>query len=186
MLIGFTVVAAPLLFAIVNAAVQMNRLSNESEQLVVRGMQGTSNNQRMFVEIASLERTARLYQILPSNDLLEVYAKNQAHLDVTLDELLRLPLDGQAREDIRALKADAQRHARDVATLAPNSPQMADLVSSYPQMSDLASKISNRVSGQIDRELEALQQAAQLAQQNLFWQSLLLVPWIAAKPGTRG
>ena len=53
MLIGFTIVAAPLLFAIVNAAVQMNRLSNRSEQLVVHGMQGTRNNQRMFEEIGA-------------------------------------------------------------------------------------------------------------------------------------
>ena len=56
MLIGFTIVAAPLLFAIVNAAVQMNRLSNRSEQLVVHGMQGTRNNQRLFEEIGALER----------------------------------------------------------------------------------------------------------------------------------
>jgi len=34
MLIGFTIVAAPLLFAIVNAAVQMNHLSARSEELV--------------------------------------------------------------------------------------------------------------------------------------------------------
>jgi hypothetical protein len=48
MLVGFTIVAAPLLFAIVNAAVQMNRLSIRSQQLVIHGMQGTRNNQRMF------------------------------------------------------------------------------------------------------------------------------------------
>ena len=60
---------------------------------------------------------------------------------------------------------------------------MADLVNSYPQMSDLASKISNRVSGQIDHELTALQKAAQLAQQNLFWQTLLLVPMTLAVVG---
>ena len=59
MLIGFTIVAAPLLFAIVNAAVQMNRLSNRSEQLVVHGVQATRSNQLLFEEIASLERTAR-------------------------------------------------------------------------------------------------------------------------------
>ena len=77
MLIGFTIVAAPLLFAIVNAAVQMNRLSNRSEQLVVHGMQGTRNNQRMFEEIGALERTARLYQIIRNAELLDVYARNQ-------------------------------------------------------------------------------------------------------------
>jgi two-component system sensor histidine kinase GlrK len=75
MLIGFTIVAAPLLFAIVNAAVQMNRLSIRSQQLVVQGMQGTRNNQRMFEEIGSLERTARLYQIIGSANLMDDYAR---------------------------------------------------------------------------------------------------------------
>jgi two-component system, NtrC family, sensor histidine kinase GlrK len=176
MVIGFTIVAAPLLFAIVNAAVQMNRLSNRSEQLVVRGMQGTQYSQSLFVEIAALERTARLYQILPNNDLLEVYARNHQRLEGTLDELLTLPLDAKAQADARAVKSEAERHWQELKTIPPNSPRMADLVSAYPQMSDLASKISNRVNGQIDHELTALQSAAQLAQQNLFWQTLLLVP----------
>ena len=60
LLIGFTIAAAPLLVGIVNAAMQMNRLSNRSEQLVKHGMDGTRNNQRMFEEIGALERTARL------------------------------------------------------------------------------------------------------------------------------
>jgi len=183
MLVGFTVVAAPLLFAIVNAAVQMNRLSNESEQLVVRGMQGSSASQRMFVEIAALERTARLYQILPSSDLLEVYARNQQRLENTINELLALPLDGKAQTDARALKSEAEQRAEEIRTSPPNSPRMADVVSSFAQMSDLASRISNRVSGQIDRELRGLQQATRLAQQNLFWQTLLLVPMTLAVVG---
>ena len=70
MLVGFTIVAAPLLFAIVNAAVQMNRLSIRSQQLVIHGMQGTRNNQRMFEEIGALERTARLFQIIGNADLI--------------------------------------------------------------------------------------------------------------------
>lgn len=183
MLIGFTIVAAPLLFAIVNAAVQMNRLSNHAEQLVVRGMQGSGNNQRMFVEIAALERTARLYQILPNNDLLEVYARNQQRLETTLNELLTLKLNDEAQADVRALKAEAERRAEVIRSAPANSSRMAELVSSYPQMSDLASKISNHVSGQIDHELGALQETAQLAQQNLFWRTLLLVPMTLAVVG---
>src|SRR3984957_10696795 len=183
MLIGFTIVAAPLLFAIVNAAVQMNRLSNRSEQLVVRGMQGSGDNQRMFVEIAALERTARLYQILPNSDLLEVYGRNQERLENTLDELLTLPLNEQAQSDIRALKAEAERRAVELRSAPASSARMAELVNSYPQMSDLASKISNHVSGQIDHELTALQEATQLAQQKLFWQTLLLVPMTLAAVG---
>ena len=183
MVIGFTIVAAPLLFAIVNAAVQMNHLSNRSEQLVVHGMQGTRNNQRMFEELGALERTARLYQIIPNGELLDVYARNHNRLEGTINELLTLPLDPKTQADAHALQADADRLWLELKTAPPNSARMADLINSYPQMSDLASKISNRVSAQIDSELTDLQLAAQLAQQNLFWRTLLLVPMTLAVVG---
>ena len=67
MLIGFTIVAAPLLFRH-----RERRRANESacrraaSSWCVHGMQGTRNNQRMFEEIGALEHTARLYQIIGS------------------------------------------------------------------------------------------------------------------------
>ena len=183
MLIGFTIVAAPLLFAIVNAAVQMNRLSTRSEQLVVHGVRVTRNNQRMFMEIGALERTARLYQIIGSADLLDTYARNQQSLSGTLEELLALPLDTESRDDALALQSEAGRLHEELQRSAPNSTRMAELVKAFPQLTDTASKVSNRVSAQIDRELAGLQQATQLAQRNLFWETLLLVPLTLAVVG---
>ena len=121
MLIGFTIVAAPLLFAIVNAAVQMNRLSTRSEQLVVHGVRVTRNNQRLFEEIGALEHTARLYQIIGSVDLLDVYTRNQERLAGTLDELLSLPLDAQSHDDAQALKTEADRLHEELKRSASNS-----------------------------------------------------------------
>src|SRR5271156_5705849 len=175
MLIGFTIVAAPLLFAIVNAAVQMNRLSARSEQLVVQGVRGTRNNQRMFEQIGALERTARLYQVIGSADLQEVYARNNARLVSTIHELLTLPLDEESQRGARALEAQAEGLLEDLKHAAPNSPHMADLISTFPLMSDAASKLSDRISRQIDSETAGLQRATQEAQQNLIWQTLLLV-----------
>jgi len=183
MLIGFTIVAAPLLFAIVNAAVQMNRLSTRSEQLVLHGVRGTRNNQRMFEEISALERTARLYQIIGSADLLEVYARNQERLATTLKELLAMQLDSESRNDAISLRTESDRLLHELKESAPNSARMADLVNAFPQLSEMASKVSDRVSAQIDRELSSLQQATQLAQQNLFWETLLLVPLTLAVVG---
>ena len=145
MLIGFTIVAAPLLFAIVNAAVQMNRFSNRSERWSCAACR-QRHNQRMFVEIAALERTARLYQILPNSDLLEVYARNQERLENTLNELLALPLN----ERRKAMFAPSRRRpsgARGAALRAGELSAHGRARDSYPQMSDLASKISNHVSG---------------------------------------
>ena len=175
MLIGFTIVAAPLLFAIVNAAVHMNRLSTRSEQLVVQGVRGTRNNQRMFEEIDALERTAKLYQIIGSADYLDVYARNQARLIGTLNELLVMPLDAESRDEARALETETERLHEELKHDAPNSARMTNLINAFPPVTALASKVSNRVSAQIDRELAGLQLETQRAQQNLYWETLLAV-----------
>jgi two-component system sensor histidine kinase GlrK len=183
MLIGFTIVAAPLLFAIVNAAVQMNRLSIRSQQLVVHGMQGTRNNQRMFEEIGALERQARLYQVIGSADLLNVYAQHHARLGTAIRELLTLPLDEQSQQGVRAVESKANQLLQDLRHAAPNSPHMAELIGSFLQLQDAASNVSDRISLQIDRETTSLEQATQHAQQNLLWQTLLLVPMTLAVVG---
>jgi len=121
MLIGFTIVAAPLLFAIVNAAVQMNRLSIRSQQLVVHGMQGTRNNQRMFEEIEALDRQARLYQVTGSANLLDAYAQHHSRLLTATHELLTLPLDEASQDGVRAVESKADQLLQDLRRAAPNA-----------------------------------------------------------------
>jgi two-component system, NtrC family, sensor histidine kinase GlrK len=183
MLVGFTIVAAPLLFAIVNAAVQMNRLSIRSQELVAHGMEGTRNNQRMFEEIGALERTARLYQIIGSANLLEDYARTHGRLVNTIRELLTLPLDEESQREAQAVQAQATRLLEDLRHAAPNSAHMADLIATFPQLSEAASNVSNRISLQIDQETASLELATQHAQKNLLLQTLLLVPMTLAVVG---
>ena len=183
MLIGFTIVAAPLLFAIVNAAVQMNHLSVRSQQLVVHGMQGTRNNQRMFEEIGALERQARLYQVIGDAKLLDVYATHHERLVTVIQELLTLPLDEASQRGVRAVETKAGQLLQDLKRAAPNSTHMADLIGSFPQLSEAASNVSDQISLQIDRETASLELATQRAQQNLVWQTLLLVPMTLAVVG---
>jgi two-component system sensor histidine kinase GlrK len=183
MLIGFTIVAAPLLFAIVNAAVQMNRLSNRSEQLVVHGMQGTRNNQTMFEEIGALERAARLYQVIGNAELRDVYTGNHDRLAATVNEILTLPLDADTQSATHALLSEVDRLSTQLGTSPPNSPRTAEIINAFPHLSEMASNVSNRISAHFDRELTSLQLAAERAQQKLFWQTLLLVPMTLAVVG---
>jgi two-component system sensor histidine kinase GlrK len=183
MLIGFTIVGAPLLFAIANAAVQMNRLSNRSEQLVIHGIQGTRNNQAMFEEIGALERAARLYQIIGKAELRDVYTVNHDRLAATINDLLTLPLDPQTQADARALLAEADRLSTELGTAQPNSARMDEIISAFPHLSEMASSVSNRISTHIDQELTSLQLAAERAQRQLFLQTLWLFPMTLAVVG---
>jgi two-component system sensor histidine kinase GlrK len=176
MLIGFTIVAAPLLFAIVNGAVQMNRLSLRSQELVVHGMQGTRNDQHMFEELETLERNARLYQIIGNREMLDVYILHHERLIDTIHELLTLPMDAESQNDVRSLETEAAQLLMELKQAAPNSPHMAELINSFPQLALLASKVSDRIRQQIDRELTSLQRTTQHAQKNLLLQTLLLLP----------
>jgi two-component system sensor histidine kinase GlrK len=176
MLIGFTIVAAPLLFAIVNAAVQMDRLSNRSEQLLMQGMQATRNNQLLFAQLGALERNARLYQIIGSSDLVDSYSAHQARLDSAVDALLRLPLGADSRQELKSLRNDTHSMLAQIKSLPAGSAQMSELVDAFPRLADAASRISDSTNAEIDRELTNLQVTAQRAQQHLFWQTLLLVP----------
>ena len=173
MLIGFTAVAAPLVFAILNAAVQMNQLSNRSEELVVHGVRATRSNQQLFEELASMERTARLYQIIGNSESLDLYKKNQLRLQNTIEDLSRLTLDPESVHDLSSLRDQSDAILAKLKAARPNSPQVA---ATFPQLSELASKVSTRISVQIDSELARLQLATQAAQRNLFWQTLLLIP----------
>src|SRR5271165_1779958 len=137
MLIGFTIVAAPLLFAIVNAAVQMNRLSNRSEQLVIHGMQGTRNNQVLFEQISALERNARLYRIIGNTDFLDAYARNNVRLNAAADELLRLPVNEESAQDLRALRTETKRLLEELREAPANSPRVSSVIDAFPALTDL-------------------------------------------------
>src|SRR6202790_2370778 len=94
-----------------------------------------------------------------------------------------MPLDPGSHADGLALQAETDRLLEELKHSAPNSTRMAALIDAFPQVSDMASQLSNRISAHIGGELTSLQLAAQLAQQKLFWQTLLLVPMTLAVVG---
>ena len=72
MLLGLTLIAVPLLIAILTAAIQMRELTLASQELVRQSVQNTRLTRDLENLIAANERTTRLYQVLGDTRLLEV------------------------------------------------------------------------------------------------------------------
>ncbi len=70
-LLGFVIVALPALLGTISAAIEMRNLSTASERLVVNGVAATQYTQALVRQVSSLERTVRLYQIIPRPALLD-------------------------------------------------------------------------------------------------------------------
>src|SRR5665213_1327031 len=171
LLLGLSVLAGPLLFAILNATVQMRRLADSSQRLVVDSVQTTRLSQDLYAQIALLERSARLYEVLGDATVLASYRQHDQRLSVIVAALrtqLRVPtaqgqlsqlVDQQAQ--IRALVLDTKVPAKEPKELA----------TAFVTLDDLASGAAALSNQQIDTEVAALQGETDKARRQLFLES---------------
>src|SRR5580765_3679396 len=87
LLLGIGVITVPLLAAILHATFEMRRLTTVGQRLVLESVQTTRVLQNLFEERSALERSARLYQVLGTDKLLEAFNSHDAALAATVIEL---------------------------------------------------------------------------------------------------
>src|SRR5215472_17274144 len=89
MLVGLGLMAVPLLAAILTALLQMRVLADTGQRIIVEGVTSARASQALFAQIASLERTALLFNVLNDPKLLDVYRFEDERLTSTRDQLRR-------------------------------------------------------------------------------------------------
>jgi two-component system sensor histidine kinase GlrK len=180
LLLGLAIIAVPLLAAMLNATVQMRRLTEASQRLVLESVQTTRLTQNMFGQIASLDRSARLYQVMGSATVLAALHEHDAALGGTLRELrsqLRNPeaigaVDtvDRARQDV----ANGVRQAAAPAAAAADTAPEARLL----ELADAATRVAQLSNRQIDAALRTLEDQANSERRQLFLEAALLVPLV--------
>ncbi len=102
MLLGLALLALPLLGAIITAALQIRTLATTGQKIVIEGVTAARASQQLFSEISSLERTARLYQVLNDSKLLDSYKLEDQALSATRLQLY-VPATPATRETLEQL-----------------------------------------------------------------------------------
>jgi two-component system sensor histidine kinase GlrK len=103
LLIGFTIVAAPLVFALFANAVAFEKLAALSEQAVLAAVKVTQASRALTTNVASLERTARQYAVAGEAPFLDAYRANRAAFASTLRSLEEMPLSDAQRAESAAI-----------------------------------------------------------------------------------
>src|SRR6185437_2763128 len=138
MLVGLALIAVPLLIAILTAVLQIRDLADTGQKIVVQGVTGARASQALFAQIASLERTARLYEVLTDPKLLDVYRAQDERLSATREQLHNLS-SGSTRATLEEL-GQLQQTIRNTVLHAPPSTTAAaasDLAARFAQLSSL-------------------------------------------------
>ncbi len=83
MLFGLGLLALPLMFAIITAALQIRTLATTGQKIVIAGVTYARASQQLLSQIASLERTARLYDVLNDPESRTLYEQEDQALAST-------------------------------------------------------------------------------------------------------
>jgi len=176
MLIGFALVTVPLLIAVITAAAKVRNLADRSAALVQSGVAVTHHTQELFQQIASMERSVRLYQVLRDNALRNVYAETSARFADTLKQLEPPLIDARRADHIANLKRLHDRlDAGLLAETPPSDSQLVQLVEGFSELWAATGAFAEFTSRQIDSGLSQLQAATAETQRYLFWQSAGMV-----------
>ncbi len=176
LLIGFVVVSAPLVVALINAALSVQRLAGMSETAVDQAAQAARGSRLLMEQVLSMERVVRQYVILDDAGLLDDYAKVRASFKRTTSELSLLPLDDlQLAELNRTI--DKEQALHELLSARPvDAAERRRLVEGYVDLSGLAKGVLSESGLLIDREIERMREAAALAQRSLLIQLLAAFP----------
>jgi len=175
MLFGLALMAVPLLAAVLTAVLQIRDLAETGQKIVIQGVTGARASQALFGQIASLERTARLHEVLKDPKLLEVYRTQNDRLSKTREQLHSLAT-GQARSTLEELGTVQESIRASVMSNAPGSAATPDLSPRFVQLSELVERVAEQSNAQVDEEVAALQERTLQARQRLLWQAALLLP----------
>ncbi len=175
-LVGFGLVALPMLVAVVWALVNLDRLAEQSEQLVTSGVSTAENNRLLAQQAGSLERVSRQYLVLRNDDTLALLQQDLNSLEATLDSMAPLTEQAEAVSLVRAIRVLARRI---VSTLSEGDPGTADTEATIAEFATLrqrVTRLSLLLNTHIERELNKLQESTRNAQKVSAWQTAALIP----------
>jgi len=176
LLIGFTLVALPLIFALINNAVSVDRIANRSQRAVYQAVQATQSSRRVLELLNAMERTARQVVILGDQFLLDAYDIARKDLVQTAGQFSSLPFDGEQRAALdQILRGEAEIHSV-LSNPGATPAQLRTAIENFSELGAHARTITARSSALIDREVDAMQETAARAQRLTYWQLLALIP----------
>jgi two-component system sensor histidine kinase GlrK len=178
MLVGLALMAVPLLVAVLTAVLQIRDLANTGQKIVIQGVTGARASQALFGQLASLERTAQVFEVLNDPKLRDQYRTQDEGLSTTREQLRRLATGDEARRTLLEF-GQLQGSIRATVMSAPVSSDAAAasaLSGRFGQLSALAEQVAQQSNAHVDAEVAALEERTLEARRRLLWQAALLLP----------
>jgi two-component system sensor histidine kinase GlrK len=175
-LMGLAFVTVPLLVAVGNAMLQLERLAAESELVLADSATATLQNQRLANLRDRMERNARQYltlqNVASATDLLTLYDADQSEFEESVAALRVLPTEPEVRDQLARLTSIS----KDVHRMLRGGATEESIVERFGMLTEATRAVANGLRSTTNARLETLQENTRSAQQELAWLAAALIP----------
>ncbi len=175
-LVGFGLVALPLIVAVLWALFHLDRLAERSEQLVISGVSAAEQNRRLTEQIGSLERVSRQYVVLRNADSLALLRPDFETIEKTLGEMALLAEQAGATTLVEAVQIGVRSLVAEFERVDLTDDDAQAAIAEFAHVRQWVAELTASLSHHIEQELIALQESTRRAQQVSAWQTAALVP----------
>jgi signal transduction histidine kinase len=175
-LVGFSLVALPLIAALVVATVSVDRLMSHSQRTLFQSVLITQSSQVLVEAITAMERNASQYQVLGDDVLFDVYEENHARFVDTARSLETLDLEGEQRDLLEELRISEDEVHSTLGNYPHDAPETAAVLSRFAGLAQTAQEILVDNQDLIARGVEEIQGRSKNVQRTLVVQAIALVP----------
>lgn len=159
-LLGFLLVSLPLVYALAELILSLDRLESQGRQEVLQAAQAGRTSRLLYEQATTLERIARQHLILEDSALLDEYAHLREEFRQTTRQLAALPLEPGSQEALEKL-ADRESRLHNLLTAPGRGPEAADeLADGYSKLVDGAQSMLAATNQLTQRAIERLQETA--------------------------
>jgi two-component system sensor histidine kinase GlrK len=165
-LLGFLLVSAPLIYALGELILSLDRLQAQGREAVQQAAQAARASRQLFEHATTLERIVRQHLILDDIALLDDYARVQQEFRQSVAQLGALPLAPEQLAGLDALAARETRLHRSLVAPQRAAEVQAQLADGYAKLADGAQAMLAVANQLTERATERLQEIADQAARN--------------------
>ena len=169
LLMGFALVALPLVGGLLTAYVSVDRLSLRSVQAVMETAKGVLAGQNLYNDITQMERNARQFQILGDQSFYQLAEEQRASFLQSVDTLRALQLPAELRQRIDRLLTLDQQVFSTLKMHPTDSREVSVALDEFSLMANQSRDLWQELTTLIARDTEHLRDSAGQLQSMLAW-----------------
>jgi two-component system, NtrC family, sensor histidine kinase GlrK len=176
LVVGFAIVALPLILGLVSNAYSLEKLAEQSRQAVQQAVHVTQSSRALAGIVPSMERSARQYAATGNAAFLDAYRTSRQSFSSLLQQMGAAQLSAPQRDLLAELKRREAAAFTDLGNVRTGPEADEPIRAQFTELGNVADNLTNTSNEIIDQEVAALREQALRTRNRTFWQILAMVP----------